>query len=126
MIFNASSPVMIVIFHDVLQEAEEGAETAIDPGGDAVSGATPTNQAVDDEGGGQAAATEADGASGEQVEVEEVSARRPSLQASGGVSEEQEGEESKLREEAGSADSEQVTTETDGEEGIQLSVFHFC
>lgn len=43
--------------------------------------------------------------------------RRLSLQAAGGMAKEQEGEETK---EAGSADSEQVTTETDGEEGIQL------
>lgn len=46
--------------------------------------------------------------------------RRLSLQASGGVAEEQEGEETKPHEEAGSADSEQVTTETDGEEGTLL------
>ncbi len=56
----------------------------------------------------------------EQVEVEEVSVRRPSLQAAGGVATEQEGEETKPQEEAGSADSEQVSTETDGEEGIQF------
>lgn len=33
------------------------------------------------------------------------------------MAEEREGEETKPQEEAGSADSEQVTTETDGEEG---------
>lgn len=105
---------------DILQEAEERAETAIDPGGDVVSGTPPTNQAEDDEGGGQVAIAEAEGEAppaGEQVEVEEVSVRRLSLQAAGGMAKEQEGEETK---EAGSADSEQVTTETDGEEGIQL------
>lgn len=42
--------------------------------------------------------------------------RRLSLQAAGGVAEQQEGE-AKPSEEAGSADSEQVTTETEGEEG---------
>uniref|UniRef100_A0A3B5BMR5 HECT-type E3 ubiquitin transferase n=1 Tax=Stegastes partitus TaxID=144197 RepID=A0A3B5BMR5_9TELE len=114
-------------------EPEEGAETAIDPGGDVESGAPPTNQAVDDEGGGQAAAAPAAAAAAaaaaatsevegqaapasEQVEVEEISVRRLSLQASGGVAEAQEGEETKPSEEAGSAESEQVTTETDGEE----------
>lgn len=103
-----------------MQEAEEGAETAIDPGGDVVSGTPPTNQAVDDEGGGQVAFAEAEGEAREQAEVEEVIVRRLSLQAAGGVAEEQEGEETKPQEEAGSADSEQVTTETDGEEGAQL------
>ncbi|KAK5861570.1 hypothetical protein PBY51_022955 [Eleginops maclovinus] len=67
-------------------EAEEGAETAIDPGGDVVSGTPPTNQAVDDEGGGQVAPSEAAGAPppvSEQV-GEELSVRRLSLQAAGG------------------------------------------
>lgn len=44
--------------------------------------------------------------------------RRLSLQAVGGVAKEREVEEVKSQEEGGSADSEQVTTETDGEEGI--------
>uniref|UniRef100_A0A3Q4MZV8 HECT-type E3 ubiquitin transferase n=1 Tax=Neolamprologus brichardi TaxID=32507 RepID=A0A3Q4MZV8_NEOBR len=101
-------------------EAEEGAETAIDPGGDIDSAAPPTNQAVDGEGGGQGAAAEAEASppppTSEQQEVEEISVRRLSLQAAGGVAEQQEGE-AKPSEEAGSADSEQVTTETEGEEG---------
>uniref|UniRef100_A0A3Q0RIM7 HECT-type E3 ubiquitin transferase n=1 Tax=Amphilophus citrinellus TaxID=61819 RepID=A0A3Q0RIM7_AMPCI len=102
------------------EEAEEGAETAIDPGGDIDSGVPPICQAVDDEGGGQAAVTEAEAPpplpSEREVEVEEIGVRRPSLQAAGGVAEQQEGE-TKPREEAGSADAEQVTTETEGEEG---------
>ncbi|KAL3056772.1 hypothetical protein OYC64_019286 [Pagothenia borchgrevinki] len=100
-------------------EAEEGAETAIDPGGDVVSGTPPTNQAVDDEGGGQVAPSEAAGAPppvSEQV-GEELSVRRLSLQAAGGMAETQEGEETKPCEEAGSADS----TETDGEEGSHVN-----
>lgn len=117
------SLVIFFILCDILQESEEGAEAAIDPGGDVVSGTPPTNQAVDDEGGGQVAvaeaAREAPPAS-EQAEVAEVSVRRLSLQAAGGVAEEQEGEVTKPVEEAGSADSEQVTTETDGEEGTAL------
>lgn len=86
---------------------------------------------MDDEGGGQAAFAEAEGGAppvSEQVEAEEVGVRRLSLEAAGGVVKEQEGEETKPREEAGSAESEQVTTETDGEEGIQhleLSSFFF-
>uniref|UniRef100_A0A3Q1F3N3 HECT-type E3 ubiquitin transferase n=1 Tax=Acanthochromis polyacanthus TaxID=80966 RepID=A0A3Q1F3N3_9TELE len=104
-------------------EPEEGAETAIDPGGDGE--ATPlTNQAVDDEGGGQTASTEVEGQAppaSVQEEAEEISIRRLSLQAAGGVAEEQEGEERKPSEEAGSADSEQVTTETDGEEGTHVN-----
>uniref|UniRef100_A0A3B4YGB5 HECT-type E3 ubiquitin transferase n=1 Tax=Seriola lalandi dorsalis TaxID=1841481 RepID=A0A3B4YGB5_SERLL len=106
------------------EEAEEGAETAIDPGGDVVPSTPPTTQAVDDEGGGQTDVTEAEGeaaAASGQEEVEETSVRRLSLQAAGGVAEEQEGEVTKPQEEAGSADSEQVTTETDGEDGTHVN-----
>lgn len=113
----SSSP---IITWDILQEAEEGAETAIDPGGRVISGTPPTNQAVDDEGGGQTAVTEAGGdavAASEQEAVEDIGARRLSLQAAGGVAEEQEGEETKPHKDAGSVDSEQVTAETDREEG---------
>uniref|UniRef100_A0A3B4TU14 HECT-type E3 ubiquitin transferase n=1 Tax=Seriola dumerili TaxID=41447 RepID=A0A3B4TU14_SERDU len=84
----------------------------------------PTTQAVDDEGGGQTDVTEAEGeapAASGQEEVEETSVRRLSLQAAGGVAEEQEGEVTKPQEEAGSADSEQVTTETDGEDGTHVN-----
>uniref|UniRef100_UPI003AAA292E E3 ubiquitin-protein ligase HECW2 n=1 Tax=Centroberyx gerrardi TaxID=166262 RepID=UPI003AAA292E len=111
-------------------EAEEGAETAIDPGGDVISDTPPTNQAVDDEGGGQTATAiatatsepegESPPANGQEPAVE-TAERRQSLQAAGGVAEEPEGEGSKPPEEAGSADSEQVTTETDGEEGTQIN-----
>ncbi|XP_029980870.1 E3 ubiquitin-protein ligase HECW2 [Sphaeramia orbicularis] len=102
-------------------EAEEGAEAAIDPGGDMVSDTPPTNQAVDDEGGGLGAVSEVEGEApvgGVHEELEEITVRRLSLQAAGGVAEEQEGEETK---EVGSADSEQVTTETDGEEGTHVN-----
>ncbi|XP_035459955.2 E3 ubiquitin-protein ligase HECW2 isoform X1 [Scophthalmus maximus] len=108
-------------------EAEEGAEAAIDPGGHAVSSTPPTTQTVDDEGGGQADVTEAEGAAPpaseqqQQQEAEESSVRRPSLQAAGGVAEEQEGEETKPQAEAGSVDSEHVTTETEGEEGAHVN-----
>lgn len=105
------------------QEAEEWAETAIDPGGDVVSGTPPTCQVVDDEGGVQIMINEPEGEAppaSDQVEVEEVSMRRLSLQAAGGTTTEQDAEETKPLEEAGSAESEQVTTETDGEEGIEF------
>ncbi|TMS06479.1 E3 ubiquitin-protein ligase HECW2 [Larimichthys crocea] len=88
-VFSSSDSCPITLTTAV--EAEEGAETAIDPGGDVVSGTPPTNQAVDDEGGGQVAVTEIEGVAptaGEQVTVEELSVRRLSLQASGGVAEE--------------------------------------
>ncbi|XP_049449382.1 E3 ubiquitin-protein ligase HECW2 isoform X3 [Epinephelus fuscoguttatus] len=106
-------------------EAEEGAETAIDPGGDVISGTPPTNQAVDDEGGGQVTTTEAAGEGPPPFErevVEEIIVRRLSLQAAGGMAEEQEGEETKPHEEVGSADSEQATTETDGEEDWEARI----
>ncbi|XP_005736857.1 E3 ubiquitin-protein ligase HECW2 isoform X2 [Pundamilia nyererei] len=101
-------------------EAEEGAETAIDPGGDIDSAAPPTNQAVDGDGQGAAAEAPPPPPTSEQQEVEEISVRRLSLQAAGGVAEQQEGE-AKPSEEAGSADSEQVTTETEGEEGAHVN-----
>ncbi|XP_070770383.1 E3 ubiquitin-protein ligase HECW2 [Enoplosus armatus] len=107
-------------------EAEEGAEAAIDPGGDVVSGTPPTNRAVDDEGGGQVVVVvaEAEGGpppAGAQEQVEGISVRRLSLQAAGGTAEGQEGEETKPQEEAASVDSEQVATETDGEEGTHVN-----
>lgn len=70
--------------------------------------------------GGEGGIIEAQGeapTSGGQAEAEEAGTRRLSLQAVGGVAKEQEGEELKSGEEGGSAESEQVTTETDGEEG---------
>ncbi|XP_035031456.2 E3 ubiquitin-protein ligase HECW2 isoform X1 [Hippoglossus stenolepis] len=100
-------------------EAEEGAETAIDPGGHVVSSTSPIPQAVDDEGGGRADVTEAEGeapAATAPEEVEELSVRRLSLQAAGGVAEEPEGGATKPNEEAGSLDSEQ-----DGEEGAHVN-----
>ncbi|XP_034741880.1 E3 ubiquitin-protein ligase HECW2-like [Etheostoma cragini] len=104
-------------------EAEEGAEAAIDPGGEVVSGTPPTTTpAVRDEGGGQVAVTEATPPASEHVVVvAEITMRRLSLQAAGGGAAEQEVTETKPREEAGSADSEQVTTETDGEDGAHVN-----
>lgn len=76
----------------------------------------PTNRPVDDEGHvGEVEAVAPVG--GAHRGAEEITVRRRSLQAAGGVADEREGEETKPGEEAGSADSEQVTTETDGEEG---------
>ncbi|KAI3356563.1 hypothetical protein L3Q82_017761 [Scortum barcoo] len=119
-VFSSSESCPITLTTAV--EAEERAETAIDPGGDVGSGTPPTNQAVDDEGGGQVTITEGEAPpASEQEEAEGISVRRLSLQAAGGVAEEQEGDEAKPNEEAGSADSEQVTTETDGEEGTHVN-----
>ncbi|XP_078119220.1 E3 ubiquitin-protein ligase HECW2 [Sander vitreus] len=122
-VFSSSESCPITVTTAV--EAEEGAEAAIDPGGDVVSGTPPTNQAVDDEGGGQVAVTGAAGeappASEQVVVVAEITVRRLSLQAAGGGAAEQEGAETKPVEEAASADSEQATTETDGEEGTHVN-----
>ncbi|XP_070694010.1 E3 ubiquitin-protein ligase HECW2 [Pempheris klunzingeri] len=121
-VFSSSDSCPITLVTAV--EAEEGAETAIDPGGDAVPGTPPTNQAVDDEGGGQVTVTEAVGEAppaSEQEVAEAISVRRLSLQAAGGPADIPEGEETKQHEEPGSADSEQVTTETDGEEGTHVN-----
>ncbi|KAK9538089.1 hypothetical protein VZT92_005646 [Zoarces viviparus] len=121
-VFSSSESCPITVTTAV--EAEEGAETAIDPGGDVVSGTPPTNHAVDDEGGGQVAIAEAAGEApppSEPAVVVEISVRRLSLQAAGGVAERRAGEEAKPHEEAGSADSEQATTDTDGEEGNHVN-----
>ncbi|XP_031726023.1 E3 ubiquitin-protein ligase HECW2 isoform X4 [Anarrhichthys ocellatus] len=122
-VFSSSESCPITVTTAV--EAEEGAETAIDPGGDVVSGTPPTNHAVDDEGGGQVAIAEAAGEApppSEPAVVEEISVRRLSLQAAGGVAERRAGEEAKPHEEAGSADSEQATTDTDGEEDWEARI----
>ncbi|XP_061579798.1 E3 ubiquitin-protein ligase HECW2 [Cololabis saira] len=122
----ASSSESCPITLTTAMEADEGAETAIDPGGDLESGPPQTTQTVDDEGGGQAAAAAAEperdapSTSGQQ-EVEQLSVRRLSLQAAGGVAEEPEGKETKTSEEVGPVDSEQVTTETDREEGAHVN-----
>lgn len=107
----------------VVQEAEEGAATAIDPGGDVEPDRLPTPQTGNDgdeeeeeDARGQAEAEgEAAAAGGEQEVVEETTVRRPSLQAAGGAGEQQEGEERKTPEGVGA-----VATETDREEGIVL------
>ncbi|XP_037542761.1 E3 ubiquitin-protein ligase HECW2 [Nematolebias whitei] len=104
-------------------EAEEGTVTAIDPGGDGGSG-PPPNGGDDDGGGERPLATEAEGEApppSQCQEVEELSVRRLSLQATGGGAEEQEGEETKTREEAGPIDSEHITTETDEEEAARVN-----
>ncbi|XP_072252628.1 E3 ubiquitin-protein ligase HECW2 isoform X1 [Leuresthes tenuis] len=123
-VFSSSESCPITLTTAV-QEAEEGAETAIDPGGNVESGTSPNGQTVDDEGGGgQAAATDAEGEvppASEQEEVEEISVRRLSLQAAGGVAEEQEGKETKMHKEVASVDSEQVATETESEEGTHVN-----
>ncbi|XP_069554853.1 E3 ubiquitin-protein ligase HECW2 [Brachyistius frenatus] len=152
-VFSSSESCPITLTTAV--DTEEGAETAIDPGGAAESATPPTSQAVDDEGGGHAAAAAAPAAAaaaattaaaataaaattataavataeveretppaGERGEAEEIGVRRLSLQAAGGVAEEQEGDKTKPNEVAGSVDSEQVTTETDGEEGAHVN-----
>ncbi|XP_041857309.1 E3 ubiquitin-protein ligase HECW2 isoform X2 [Melanotaenia boesemani] len=121
-IFSSSESCPVTLTTAV--EAEDGAETAIDPGGDVESGTPPTGQTVDDEGGGQAAVTQAEGEAApasQQEEVEEINTRRLSLQAAGGVDEDQEGEETKACEEVASVDSEQVATETDREKGADVN-----
>ncbi|XP_027877985.1 E3 ubiquitin-protein ligase HECW2 isoform X1 [Xiphophorus couchianus] len=107
-------------------EADEGATTAIDPGGDGEPGPPPTSRPGDDEeeeedeAGGRAAASEVEAdppAASEppqEEEEEEVGVRRQSLQAAGGGHDGQEVAETKTREEGGSV--EHVSTETDRDE----------
>ncbi|KAF7667298.1 hypothetical protein LDENG_00068720 [Lucifuga dentata] len=120
-IFSSSESCPVTLTTAV--EAEEGAETAIDPGGDGTLGTPPITQPVNDE-GGHATVTETEGeappASGQEP-GEEIHERRPSMQAARGMADEPEGEGSKPHEEAGSMESEQVTTETEGEEGTHVN-----
>uniref|UniRef100_A0A8C5D4F6 HECT-type E3 ubiquitin transferase n=1 Tax=Gadus morhua TaxID=8049 RepID=A0A8C5D4F6_GADMO len=102
------------------QDTEEGAETALDPGGPAVLDILPSIQDAVDTISVQTPANQAEGgsASANQESSEQVAERRRSLQASGGVAEEQvEGAESRTPKEVGPVDSDQAATETDGEEG---------
>ncbi|KAM4561749.1 E3 ubiquitin-protein ligase HECW2 isoform 2-T3 [Fundulus diaphanus] len=109
-------------------EAEEGAATAIDPGGDVEPGPPPTagpgnEEEEEEEEGAGAEATEAEGgpaAPSEAEEVEEeIGVRRLSLQATGGADEGQEGQ--KTREEVVAVDAERVTTETEREEDAHVN-----
>ncbi|XP_077435746.1 E3 ubiquitin-protein ligase HECW2-like [Vanacampus margaritifer] len=102
-------------------EAEEGADAAIDPGGEVTGGTPPSSPPVDRERDGLGACPEVAGEATLALESDEMGTRKLSLQASGGVAQEADGEESKPHEEAGSAESEQVTTETDGEEGTPVN-----
>uniref|UniRef100_A0A3P8WGC3 HECT-type E3 ubiquitin transferase n=1 Tax=Cynoglossus semilaevis TaxID=244447 RepID=A0A3P8WGC3_CYNSE len=93
-------------------EPAEGAETAIDPGGPDVSSLPRTRQ--DDEGDGDPDVFEAEGQAlpaseqqQQQEEVGEISVRRLSLQAVGGASVEEEGENTKRQNDEVSTDPEQ-------------------
>ncbi|XP_064831820.1 E3 ubiquitin-protein ligase HECW2 isoform X1 [Oncorhynchus masou masou] len=106
------------------QEADAGAEAAIDPGGDTITDNSPTSQHVDDEGDEQTPANEVEGDAPSANELEpgeEISELRRSLQASGSVSQDEVGEEPRQAGDAGTVDSDAVTTETDGEDGAQLN-----
>lgn len=107
----------------MLQEAEERAVAAIDPGGDySFTGTPPTHQHVDDEGGGHTSANEVEGdaPSANALEPgEEISERMWSLQVSGDVpQDEEEGEEPRPAGVAVSVDSDAVAMEADGEDGV--------
>uniref|UniRef100_A0A674B0V1 HECT-type E3 ubiquitin transferase n=1 Tax=Salmo trutta TaxID=8032 RepID=A0A674B0V1_SALTR len=88
-------------------------------GGDTITDNPPTSQHVDDEGDGQTPANEVEGDAPSANELEpgeEISELRRSLQASGGVSQDEVVEEPRPAGDAGSVDSDAVATETDGEE----------
>lgn len=102
--------------------------TSIDPGGDGDLGPPQNTQTIDEDGdyrggGVRAEASEAGGEAPLSIEhegMEELIVRRLSLQATGGGAEEPEGEETKTREEAGPANTEQ---EMDKDEGIYANSF---
>ncbi|XP_051564116.1 E3 ubiquitin-protein ligase HECW2-like isoform X2 [Myxocyprinus asiaticus] len=112
------------------QEAEQGAEAAIDPGGGDLSDDTPTTYEVAETGEESPPANELEGdvphpepSDNEVEECEEVTedtmSRRWSLEATAGVSQEDEEEEELMQSGDGeSVDSETFVTETDTESGI--------
>ncbi|KAJ8410608.1 hypothetical protein AAFF_G00195120 [Aldrovandia affinis] len=109
------------------EEEEEGAAGAAaactDPGGGAVGEAAPAASDAADEGGGACGpkVAECEAAAGEAIrdeDEEEIWQRRQSLQASGGVSQDEEAGTSAM---GGLADSAQSATETDGESGAQVN-----
>ncbi|XP_077393047.1 E3 ubiquitin-protein ligase HECW2 [Festucalex cinctus] len=102
-------------------EAEEGADAAIDPGGDVTGGTPPSSPPADCERDSLGACPEAEGEAALAPESNEIGTRKLSLPAAGGVTQDANGDESKPHEETGSAESEQVTTETDGEEGTPVN-----
>ncbi|XP_026862645.2 E3 ubiquitin-protein ligase HECW2, partial [Electrophorus electricus] len=111
------------------QETEEGAETAIDPGGGELSDEPPPTCEVADTGGEPPPAHDfeldtpppdllANEEEEEEME-EETMSRRWSLEATAGVSQEEEEEEELMYSgEGGSVDSETFATETDTETGV--------
>ncbi|KAG5833557.1 hypothetical protein ANANG_G00277150, partial [Anguilla anguilla] len=103
------------------EEDEGGAMASTDPGGGVIAKTTPTTGDVADEGGG-ACGVEVTGEAGlvnGEEEGEEIWQRRRSLQASGGVSQE---EEAGTLATGGSVDSGgHSATETDGESGAQVN-----
>ncbi|XP_028992706.1 E3 ubiquitin-protein ligase HECW2 isoform X2 [Betta splendens] len=99
----------------VAAEVEEGAETAIDPGGGAVSSTSPTSGAVEDEGGDRAPQAGGAAPAGSEQQEAEVGVRRLSLQAAGGTAE-GEGEQRKPP-----MDPEPTSTEAEREEGSHVN-----
>uniref|UniRef100_A0A8C8FYJ2 HECT-type E3 ubiquitin transferase n=1 Tax=Oncorhynchus tshawytscha TaxID=74940 RepID=A0A8C8FYJ2_ONCTS len=98
-------------------------------GGDTITDNSPTSQLVDDAGDEQTPANEVEGDAPSANELEpgeEISELRRSLQASGGVSQDEVGEEPRPVGDAGSVDSDAVATETDGEDGAMCSAFPEC
>ncbi|XP_061697308.1 E3 ubiquitin-protein ligase HECW2-like [Syngnathoides biaculeatus] len=83
-----------------------------------IGGTLPSNLPLDCE---SDVCPEAEGEGASALELEGLGMRKLSLQAMGGMSKEVDDDESKPHEETGSAESEQVTTETDGEEGTPVN-----
>lgn len=87
-----------------------------------IGGTPPSTPPAGFEDGGLGICPEAEGEAASALESQEIVVRKLSLRAAGSMTEEPDGDESKPHEETGSAESEQVTTETDGEEGMARSV----
>nr|XP_029487101.1 E3 ubiquitin-protein ligase HECW2-like [Oncorhynchus nerka] len=121
-VFSSSESCPITM--STAEEAEERAVAAIDPGGDSFTGTPPTHQHVDDEGGGHTSANEVEGDAPSAYALEpgeEISERMWSLQVSGDVPQDEEGEEPRPAGVAVSVDSDAVAMEADGEDGAQVN-----
>lgn len=124
--YTAEELIVFNCFHDCsYKEAEQGAETAIDPGGGDLSDDLPTTYEVIDAGGEPPPTDEFELhtpppellANEDEDEVEEdTMSRRWSLEATAGVSQDEE-EELMHSGEGGSVDSETFATDTNTDQG---------
>ncbi|KAJ8012435.1 hypothetical protein DPEC_G00042740 [Dallia pectoralis] len=120
-VFSSSESCPIIV--SMAQEAEDGAEAAIDPGGGTLTETPPPSQHINGEVGGlmPECEVEEDTPACELEPGEEIRDQGLGWQASGGVSSDDVMEGTTPVMEEGSVDLDAVATETDGEDGVQVN-----